>query len=65
MSSVPCYGCGNHSEGCHSNCEKYISWKEERQKILDKKSESHNIQYALSDIRNRGYKKTSAYKRKK
>lgn len=30
----PCYQCMNREVGCHSNCEKYMEWKNE---LRDKK----------------------------
>lgn len=27
--AAPCYGCAYRQAGCHSVCERYISWKKE------------------------------------
>lgn len=27
--TAPCYGCAYRQAGCHSACERYISWKKE------------------------------------
>lgn len=27
--TAPCYGCAYRQAGCHSVCERYISWKKE------------------------------------
>lgn len=27
--TAPCYGCAYRQTGCHSVCERYISWKKE------------------------------------
>ena len=27
--STPCYGCQDRAVGCHSKCDRYISWSKE------------------------------------
>jgi len=30
----PCYKCGDRKLGCHSKCQKYISWVDERKEAF-------------------------------
>lgn len=34
-SQPPCKTCDTRSVGCHGRCEKYLSWKTERDKELE------------------------------
>lgn len=32
MGNAPCKGCTDRPQNCHSTCEKYLTWKNEREK---------------------------------
>ena len=57
MNVTPCKNCQDRTLGCHDKCEKYIEWKAERQKILDKKNEILETETALRGTYTKGYKK--------
>lgn len=35
MENSPCYYCTDRTEECHSMCEKYLLWVDNRQKIME------------------------------
>jgi hypothetical protein len=35
----PCYGCKERHEGCHSECERYRKWADNKKRINAKKFE--------------------------
>lgn len=41
----PCVKCESREIGCHGKCEKYISWKTQRQQEQDKIHEIREQQY--------------------
>lgn len=43
----PCKDCQDRYASCHSKCEKYISWKAERQILLDKKKAQTDLNDAI------------------
>ena len=51
--SCPCTGCETRAAGCHGSCEKYKSWKSERDKVKAAQTEQ-----AAADYRFRSYRQT-------
>ena len=47
---VPCKGCGEREVGCHSKCEKYISWNEKHQKRLELINKNKEEQNKINDF---------------
>ena len=47
----PCNGCTTRYQGCHSQCIKYIDWKQKRQVLLDKKNADSRLNDSIVDIR--------------
>lgn len=43
MTKGPCYECEDRSVGCHSKCEKYKQWAEERREVNAKITKERNI----------------------
>lgn len=43
----PCKDCKDRHLGCHSCCEKYIKWSEEREKFLKKQTLQKSITDAI------------------
>ena len=39
MGTMPCHGCEDRHIGCHGECEKYMAWAEDRQKVLNAEAE--------------------------
>ena len=35
INNSPCFNCAVRSPGCHSTCNNYISWKEQKEKEND------------------------------
>lgn len=46
----PCLDCADRCVGCHSECEKYISWKEEYGKAKLEHINATRSERALEDI---------------
>lgn len=46
--TAPCKDCTVREIGCHSVCEKYICYREERTKILDERREKASNEYWLT-----------------
>ena len=38
--SSPCYGCEDRSEGCHGKCDKYLSFRSDRDKDISVRAEA-------------------------
>ena len=48
--SVPCYGCKERNEGCHSTCERYIEFKKgQEKKYADKEKNKAIMEEELND----------------
>ena len=60
MNSAPCKDCQRRYLGCHSECEDYIKYNEERQKFLKEKSDNFDILYNNEIVR----KKEKAWAKK-
>ena len=57
----PCKGCGDngiHGEyiGCHSNCTKYLDWRDEYRKEQELIRKKRALQGALNYVGNRNYR---------
>lgn len=50
-----CKGCTERQLGCHGTCERYISWKKDREEMIRKQRESdlYTISLAASNKRKR------------
>ena len=62
--SNPCYQCTERKMGCHTDCEKYLSWKDEYT-ALQKANKSTG--YEVSEALHRKFKRFdtgAAYRRK-
>lgn len=56
----PCYNCEKRKLYCHSNCSDYISFKERRSAILQKRSEENaKIRQFITSIESMTGKKLS------
>lgn len=52
---APCKDCQNRRVGCHSECEKYISFSEERSRQLEEKYKASQADIYINDKQNRWY----------
>ena len=61
--NVPCYGCDNRTEICHSNCQLYIDWSNKRAEEREKKRNSaEHIINQYESSRNSKLRKIKRYK---
>lgn len=51
MNNPPCRGCQQRHLGCHSNCKKYLEWRDLRDDILKEKKKNLTVSDAYLDIR--------------
>ena len=65
----PCKDCTDREIGCHSNCEKYIEWKNEHNRKREVLRKDEDIKDFIEDLKYRRYEKylnkKSKYKRKR
>jgi len=52
----PCYKCENHKEGCHSTCEDYLEWDEERRELREAKHKETKMKSAFIEMRHKRWK---------
>lgn len=52
-----CLGCTKREVGCHSTCEDYIRYREERTEIRKKVYESKMKDYVLEDRKQNGIRR--------
>lgn len=45
----PCYGCTKRHTGCHGKCSEYSDWNNQRQKMLEERKKSQDIERKLDD----------------
>lgn len=51
MRTTPCKDCTKRSVTCHSTCEEYRNWSEERKKMLDAEYKDRLTHIALNEIK--------------
>ena len=66
----PCLDCEDRAVGCHSTCEKYISWKvqEDKRKEVIAKNKNHDVdeyRYEMLTGIYRTYEKKRRQKRRR
>lgn len=49
MINAPCYKCEDRTQDCHSICEKYISWKAERDKRKESEREAELQEWRVTE----------------
>ena len=49
MKAAPCYGCADRTVGCHAECEKYATWREEVKAANKRRREDNRARQMLSD----------------
>ena len=49
--NAPCKGCGNRTPGCHSSCEKYIIFHQQREAIMARKQKEREIETFLIGVK--------------
>lgn len=54
MAGNACMNCPDREVGCHSKCEKYLSWKAERDRVKKIWLEDAMSQYRIPRIKVRG-----------
>jgi len=61
MNNAPCLNCKDRHILCHSSCTKYLSFKEKRNKISEKRAEEFDyncyLNHAISRMKGAGYGK--------
>jgi len=57
MSVTPCKGCEERYIGCHDSCLKYGAWKEEREKVKQKRREYYDERRFIHEVSQGGIKK--------
>lgn len=50
MKHAPCKDCEDRAFGCHSRCPVYISWRNERDQLIDKRSRVRKQEEAVNDL---------------
>ena len=50
---APCKDCSERSVMCHSECEKYLAFKEFRKKVSADKITQNTIYYAMQELKGR------------
>ena len=50
---APCKDCPERSVTCHSECEKYLAFKEYRQKVTADRATQNTIFYAMQELKGR------------
>lgn len=63
MKKNPCYKCEDRTEICHSECERYIKWAEEREKFRNERFQERQVGWALSEHRDEAVRKALKAKR--
>lgn len=53
---IPCKDCPNRVFGCHSKCQAYKDFAEERRKILEAKNAANKINSDFQSMRNTFFK---------
>ena len=48
INNSPCFNCAARSPDCHSTCNLYISWKEQKQKENDQIRKQRYNEYLVS-----------------
>ena len=38
---VPCKGCPDRTPGCHENCDRFKTWRDERNAVLERKRQAN------------------------
>ena len=48
--NTPCYGCTERHDLCHSECDKYLAFKEKNENMRSEQRERLDINYTLSRL---------------
>ena len=57
MSKAPCKDCPDRHLGCHSQCEKYKAYTEERKRISDLRMKNRNADWDYYEVRSKHRRK--------
>lgn len=49
MDEPPCQNCADRTQNCHSSCERYLTWKNERDKRKEAYIEYQEKEHAFVD----------------
>lgn len=54
---APCYQCEDRTDGCHGSCERYDTWKKEREEKLKQQRAENEVNSALYAIKDEAVRK--------
>lgn len=60
----PCKGCDARHQSCHSECESYMDWKNENDKVNMQLYNYYQNQYALDQVEDHRYGRSRRRKKK-
>lgn len=64
MKKVPCYKCEERTETCHSECERYLAWAEEREKFRNERYKERQVDWMIAGYKDEAVRRANKAKRK-
>ncbi|MVB11058.1 hypothetical protein CAFE_17600 [Caprobacter fermentans] len=50
MRQPPCYGCSDRALGCHSDCPRWVEWKEQEHRVQEAVRKAKGTEQAFQEI---------------